>query len=158
MSGRPTDPVARFWRKVNTNGPEMKRDLGPCWQWLGKPHKSGYGRHSPATGAIVYAHRYSYTLLVGPVPEDLQLDHLCRNTMCVRPDHLDPVTQRENIARSEAATAINGRKTHCDAGHPLVGDNLHVYLIRATGTLGRRCRACGAERAREYRARRAVAA
>jgi len=156
VSGKPTDPVARFWRKVDKNGP-INLDLGPCWQWLGKPHRSGYGRHKAADG-VVYAHRFSYELNVGPIPEDLQIDHLCRNTMCVRPDHLESVTGKENVLRSDAPTAIHARKTLCDAGHPLSGDNLHVYKIRATGTFGRRCRACGAERAREYRARRAVAA
>jgi HNH endonuclease len=158
MSGRPTDPVARFWRKVNQRGTVVKPELGPCWQWLGVPHRGGYGRHSPGPGVMMYAHRYSYVLLVGPVPDGLQLDHLCRNRMCVRPDHLEPVTAKENVARGEAPTAIHGRKTSCDAGHPLTGDNLHVYTIRSSGTVGRRCRACGAERAREYRARRAVAA
>jgi len=158
VSGKPTDPVARFWRKVDKNGPVLNLDLGPCWRWLGKPHKSGYGRHSPAPGTIAYAHRFAYALLVGPIAEDLQLDHLCRNTMCVRPTHLEAVTQRVNNARSMSVCATNGRKLHCDAGHPLTGDNVRAYTILSTGTVGRRCRACDAKRAREYRARRAVAA
>ncbi len=156
MSGKPTDPVVRFWRRVNKDGP-VHPDLGPCWQWLGKPHRSGYGRHKAADG-VVYAHRFSYELNVGPIPSDLQLDHLCRNTMCVRPDHLEAVTQRVNHERSMSVCAVNGRKTHCPAGHALSGENVHVYTIRATGTLGRRCRTCSAEHARNYRNRSAVAA
>lgn len=158
MSGKATDPVARFWRKVNTDGPVVKAELGRCWQWLGVPHRSGYGRHSPAPGAIVYAHRFSYELLVGTIPGDLQIDHLCRNTMCVRPEHLEAVTQRTNLLRGVNPPAMNYRKTHCPEGHPLAGNNLYVYTIRSTGTRGRRCRACNTAAARTYRRQRAAVA
>lgn len=148
MTGKATDPVARFWAKVDKSG--------SCWRWLGRPHKSGYGRHSPKPGVIVYAHRYSYELNVGTIPEGLQLDHLCRNTMCVRPDHLEPVTQRVNQLRGEGPAAINARKTHCPAGHPL---DEHAYTWTGlSGATHRRCRACNTEAARQYRRRRAAKA
>ncbi len=154
MSGKPTDPVKRFWSKVDTDGPVVS-DLGPCWRWLGKPHESGYGRISPAPGLTVYAHRYSYELLVHRIPVDLQIDHLCRNTMCVKPDHLEPVTQRVNQLRGEGPAAVNARKTHCPKGHPLAGEHLYSHTTRIGGP-GRRCRTCNTQSAREYRARLAV--
>lgn len=153
MSARPTDPVARFWRKVNKDGPLTSAGLGLCWQWRGAPHKSGYGRHSPTPGAIVYAHRFAYTLLVGPIPAGLQIDHLCRNTMCVRPEHLEAVTQRTNMLRGIGPQAINHRKTHCVNGHPLAGESLYAY-VREDGRSARRCRTCNTAHAREYRKRR----
>jgi hypothetical protein len=158
VSGKPTDPVMRFWARVNKDGPLLDRNLGPCWQWLGRPHKSGYGRHSAARGKTMYAHCYAFELLVGAYPAGLQLDHLCRNTMCVRPAHLEPVTQRVNGLRSASPCADNARKTHCPKGHPLSGDNVYAHTVRRTGTPGRRCRTCNTEAAREYRKRRAAVA
>lgn len=154
MSGKPTDPVVRFWRKVDKNGPVRVPELGPCWTWLGKPHKSGYGRHSPTPHAVVYAHRFSYELLVGPIPGDLQIDHLCRNTMCVRPEHLEAVTQRVNGLRSMSPHAVNARKTQCPKGHPLAGEHLYTFTHSAGGP-GRRCRTCNTDSAKAYRRRRA---
>lgn len=146
------DPATRFWRRVNMTGP-LHPTLGVCWQWLGKPHRSGYGRHTGADG-VVYAHRFAYMLLVGPIPDGLQLDHLCRNTLCVRPDHLEAVTQMTNLHRGVGPAARNHAKTHCRNGHPLEGNNVHVYRVKKTGTMGRRCRGCSAETARRYRARK----
>jgi hypothetical protein len=155
VSGKATDPVARFWRKVDRNGPVTVESLGRCWQWLGGS-STGYGKHSPEPGVIEYAHRFAYRLLVGPIPEGLQLDHLCRNQMCVRPEHLEPVTQRTNMLRGVGPAAINAAKTHCPKGHPLSGENVYAHVVRATGTPGRRCKACNTEAAREYRARLAT--
>jgi len=87
--------VDRFWRKVD-------RGLG-CWVWLGLTTSEGYGRFF-VPGGEVRAHRYAYELLVGPIPEDHTLDHLdgCLNPSCVRPDHLEPVTNAENLRRRHA--------------------------------------------------------
>jgi hypothetical protein len=65
-------------------------------------------------------------LLVGPIPEGKQLDHLCRNRACINPEHLEPVTAKENILRGESFSAKNARKTHCIHGHELSGDNLRI--------------------------------
>lgn len=78
---------------------------GECWVWTAAPNNrsdgTGYGRftvsHKPNRRML--AHRYAYEELVGPIPEGLELDHLCRNTACVRPDHLEPVTMSENRVR-----------------------------------------------------------
>lgn len=94
---------ARFWSKVDTTGGAFA-----CWLWLGS--RSG-GRHGLVSskrkygdfkvgGRNVRAHRYAYGLLVGPIPDGLTLDHLCRNTACVNPIHLEPVSGLENIRRS----------------------------------------------------------
>jgi len=71
-----------------------------CWIWTGYKN-GGYGRFKTASGGSVYAHRASYEFHVGPVPEGLYLDHLCRNRACINPDHLEPVTTEENIRRGE---------------------------------------------------------
>ncbi len=89
------------------------------------------------------AHRRVYELLRGPIPEGLTLDHLCRERSCVNPDHLEPVTFRENIRRGQSPPGINSRMTHCKNGHPLSGDNIR---IETSG--GRRCRTCDNERCR----------
>ncbi len=86
---------------------------------------------------MVYAHRAAYELYVGPIPEGLTIDHLCRNTLCVNPAHLEAVTMRENILRGTGPSAQAARKTHCLRGHPFDDGNT---LFRATGK--RVCRAC----------------
>lgn len=95
-----------------------------CWIWTGSIRK-GYGQiwtSLDASGhrSLLQAHRASYELARGPIPEGLDLDHLCRNRLCVNPDHLEPVTRRVNILRGTAPAAHNARKTHCDEGHSLV--------------------------------------
>lgn len=73
-----------------------------CWIWTGELNRNGYGRVW-RLGRRVMAHRAMYELLVGPIPEGLVLDHLCRVRCCVNPKHLEPVTVRENTIRGEAA-------------------------------------------------------
>ncbi|WP_415925441.1 HNH endonuclease [Streptomyces sp. ME19-01-6] len=79
----------------------------------------GYGRFQYATRDQRLAYRVSYGLMVGEIPEALQLDHLCRNTGCVNPYHLEPVTAAVNKARAAEA------KTHCPSGHPYTEENTY---------------------------------
>lgn len=131
----------RFWSFVDTNGPipELNHSLGKCWIW--KPTHCRYGRFWRRVNGKMRgtnAHRLSYTLLRGKIPANLFTDHLCRNTGCVNPFHLELVTLRENSHRGIGPTAINYAKTHCINGHPLSGDNL---FIRSNG-IYRRCKKC----------------
>jgi hypothetical protein len=125
----------RFWTKVDV-------DEAGCWLWGASVDLGGYarfhiGRPSAGTARMASAHRVAYSSLVGPIPEGLQLDHLCRVRHCVNPKHLEPVTHRENVLRGAGVAAGYARRTHCRHGHVLVGRNV---ISRPDG--GRRCRAC----------------
>lgn len=91
----------RFWSKVEKSS--------GCWAWTGHKNRNGYGWTLGPKGKGESAHRIAYELLVGPIPEGLQIDHLCRNRACVNPDHLEPVTQRVNWQRGNAPSAIAWR-------------------------------------------------
>lgn len=128
-----------------------------CLEWVGVTHR-GYGHfgmRSPVTGkpTMAKAHRVAYEMRFGKIPEGLVIDHLCRNRSCVNPDHLEPVTARENTLRGINFSAVNAKKTHCPQGHPLSGENL--YVIPSTG--GRTCRTCkrAESKARAERKRKA---
>ncbi len=124
----------RFWAKVDKRGPEG------CWLWLGRKESKGYGQFE-CKGIFNVAHRFAYELLLGPIPEGLTLDHLCRNRACVNPAHLEPISNRENILRGNGLTARYARQTHCLRGHPFDLFNTH---FRPDGR--RRCRRCVRER------------
>jgi hypothetical protein len=118
--------AARFWAKI------QKTDT--CWLWTGTKTR-GYGRFW-LDNQKTSAHRFAYELLVGPIPEGLTIDHLCRVRHCVRPDHLEPVSNRTNTLRGEGRSAVNARKTHCPKGHEYDASN-------AANWGGRRyCRIC----------------
>lgn len=121
----------KFWMRVDRRGPDE------CWPWLGGKCKSGYGMMRKSYFGIVVAHRIAYTLCVGPVADDLELDHLCRNRGCVNPAHLEPVPPKVNNHRGVGAAARNAKKTHCPKGHPLSGENL---MVLKQGF--RRCKTC----------------
>lgn len=140
MLGLASEVEERFWAKV-VRDPETD-----CWLWTASTD-NGYGRFWVA-GRLVLAHRFAYELLVGPIPEGLELDHLCRVRHCVNPAHMEPVTQRVNILRGVGFSAKNAAKTHCKRGHAL--DEANTYR-RGDGK--RHCRACNARRDRERQAR-----
>ena len=119
-----------------------------CWEWTGRRCQEGYGSLI-INGRINLTHRISYELHVGPIPEGLHIDHLCRNRSCCNPEHLEPVTPKVNSLRGVGRGALNAAKTHCPQGHPYSGDNLRVVCGR------RECRTCHAER-RRAKASRAV--
>lgn len=110
-----------------------------CTLWLGATASRGHG-HFRFHGKLRLAHRWAYERSVGPVPDGLVLDHVCDTPACVNPEHLRPSTQRANIIRGNAPTAVNARKTHCIRGHVLADANLTVMGGKQAG--GRRCRQC----------------
>lgn len=138
MPKSPLSTEERFWAKVQkTDG---------CWAWVGARSDTGYGSFQ-VNAHRVGPHRFSYELLVGPIPKGLTIDHLCRNRLCVNPNHLEVTTMRDNTLRGNSITAQAARKTHCPAGHPY--DLFNTYQDRD----GRHCRACHRERERNRRAR-----
>ena len=124
----------------------VKADIG-CWEWTASLSHTRAGpcypqlsrREAPGVYRMHKAYRVIYEWLVGPIPEGLVLDHLCGNTRCVRPDHLEPVTHRVNILRGDSASARHARQTHCKRGHEFTHGNTYVDTRGA-----RRCRACKA--------------
>lgn len=93
----------RFWEKVDASG--------DCWVWVGARKDNGYGhifleKREDGSSKTGLAHRVSWELLVGEIPEGLDLDHLCRNRACVKPDHLEPVTRSINLRRGH----VGGRR------------------------------------------------
>ena len=120
----------RFWSKVNKTE--------ECWLWIGAGSQSGlgYGRFALSHRKLVGAHRFAYEACIGPIPDDAQLDHLCRTPSCVRPDHLEVVTPHENTMRGLGAAAYNVRKTECPQGHPY--NKVNTYIHRRK----RYCRQC----------------
>lgn len=96
-----------------------------CWIWIGGLERKGYARFRSEKGNKVFTHRWAYELLVGPIPEGLTIDHLCRTTSCCNPAHLEPVTDIENIARGTQGD-WQKRKTHCYKGHEFSALNTYV--------------------------------
>lgn len=114
-----------------------------CWEWIAGKSQGGYGQIR-IDGHQRGAHCVLYELLVGPIPEGKELDHLCRNRGCVRPSHLEPVTHAVNIARAPLAP---GNRTHCPQGHPYVGSTTY-----RSPEGYRSCRICRTEAVRRVRA------
>ena len=135
MTPKPTGATAndlpRFMRKVEVvqNG---------CWMWTAYKDPCGYGRFE-AAGRSKAAHRVAYELMIGPIPDGLCIDHICRTRGCVNPDHLRAVTAKENNLSSTNFAALNAAKTHCDNGHPFTDEN--VYRFRGS----RHCRKCNSK-------------
>lgn len=147
--------AARFWKCVDKNGAIQKHrpDLGKCWSIRGYHNANGYGVFY-AGGNPMLAHRYSFELIIGPIPDGLEIDHLCRNRGCLRPEHLEPKTRKENacapgsLAGKNLASVRRAQK-FCLRGHIYNNKNTGVYVrILNSGHKGqnRYCRICRREK------------
>lgn len=131
---------------------------GNCWVWLGSKLKSGYGQigvqgATPDLYRPRMVHRVSYEIFVGPIPDGLEIDHLCRNTSCLNPDHLEAVTPAVNMGRGMSPNHVIRRSGYCSAGHEMTPEN--TYLNK--NGIWRRCRECTLEGNRRRRKRYSAA-
>lgn len=152
------DPYQLPWRKAAFKGtPRLPQPLrkrfeskliyaeSGCWEWKGAHFKAtGYAMFSirnprDGTWQPTVAHRVSYELYIGPIPDGLQVDHLCRNRGCVNPDHLEAVTQQVNLSRGMSPAAISVRENRCQRGHEFTPENT---IIRPNRPGKRECREC----------------
>ena len=150
----------RFWEKVE-EGPNG------CWNWTGATVGGGYGifAYDPVIEAKgvsghktrkgILAHRYAWESLGRKLPSyqygGLQLDHLCRNRICVNPQHAELVTPMENTMRGETPARKNRDKMTCKYGHAFIPENTYIQTDKY-GNDRRRCRACGHRTSRAYKA------
>lgn len=108
-----------------------------CWLWRGCISTRGYGMVAIG-GKVKLTHRLAYELFKGPIPDGLELDHLCRVRNCCNPDHLEAVTHEENVRRGESGCKQRS-KTHCPSGHEYTPENIYRRPLRPNE---RRCRTC----------------
>lgn len=139
------DDEKRFWSFVNKTE--------KCWEWIGYKDIRGYGQVS-FKGQIVTAHRMAWQLLVGKLPDykktKMTIDHLCKNTSCVNPSHMEIVSSRENTFRSNNICMQNKAKKYCVNGHKLSGRNLATTKASSKRGISRVCKECAAIRNKKY--------
>jgi len=146
---------------------QSRGDLEPdaCWPWAGNISAAGYGRRTVARGRQEKAHRLVYQQLVGPIPDELQLDHLChtrdpvcpggpscQHRRCINPRHLEPVKQLENWSRGRSMSRQNLDRKACSNGHPFTPQNTYRHRGKG-GRTYRRCRTCILDQNRRSAAR-----
>ena len=111
----------------------IPQDTSRCWVWIGAVNNSGYGYIGRSL-----AHRRQYTDMIGPIPEGTVIDHLCENKLCVNPEHLQAVTQKENQIRN----SHNVIRETCKRGHLLSDDNVYSNGQGRNGAKARTCKIC----------------
>lgn len=128
--------IERFMEKVDTTSSE-------CWLWTASTHGGGYGQFATTVGERT-AHRWAYAYFVGQIPEGMVVDHLCRNRRCVKPSHLEAVTNEENLRRGLGFKVKNGMDPRCPHGHDYTPENTYWT---SRGSV--KCRECARSRDRQ---------
>jgi hypothetical protein len=130
-------PSIRFWEKVDKNAPNG------CWQWTGAKSNWGYGIFCVGGKTLRPAHRVSLDFAGVTIPEGMVADHICKNRLCVNPDHLRPATTFENyVLYSDSIWAKNRRKTHCKHGHDITQPDSYYPSTTVRGAPCRTCKEC----------------
>ena len=135
------ESLQRFQKKIELD------ILTGCWLWKGSLNYNGYGQFK-LNNKVCKAHRVSYEHWNGKIPNQLVINHICRNRQCVNPQHLEVVTIKDNTLRGVGPSAINAKKTHCPQGHPYLGDNLYISPKK-----DRVCKTCQRAHYKKWRCR-----
>ena len=130
-------PIERFLSKISIT-------KSGCWEWTGYLDKDGYGTFW-SRNVTLGAHRFAFEYYYGAICPDLTINHLCRNRRCVNPEHLEQITNKENVLKGVGLTAINARKTHCMRGHEFTPENTYSYSNQ------RICKICVSQYQKDYR-------
>ncbi|CCA55433.1 MULTISPECIES: HNH endonuclease signature motif containing protein [Streptomyces] len=131
------DPLERFEEQVG-------KSPNGHWVWAGVL-SNGYGNFWDGIRKVP-AHRWAYEYWVGPIPAGMQIDHLCRIRQCVNPEHLEPVTPRENVLRSDSPPGLSYRTGRCKHGHEMTPENTSFNKAGS-----RQCKACRRASFKRYR-------
>ena len=134
--------VERFWAKVD------KRSPAECWPWTASKFPNGYGHFHAHKGIGMGAHRFSFAIANGEIEKGLVVDHICNRPDCVNPDHLQAISQRENVLRGSGLSAMNATKSACKMGHPFDEKNTYRFAGK------RECRMCRSAAAKRCRQRK----
>lgn len=145
MGPKPISLLERFERHY------IPEPNSGCWLWIGATNELGYGilKQTQGRRRNLKAHAVAFMLFKGPIANGLEPDHLCRNSFCVNPDHLELVTHRENCLRGTSPAALNAKKTHCIRGHEFTPENTWIEHRKNEPMPRRHCRACRRERKRD---------
>ena len=136
---------------------KFTHDESGCWVWTAYKNDDGYGVvWDGNVGKTRKAHQVLYELAKGPIPDGLEIDHLCSNRACINPDHLEAVAHLENVRRGTTGQGGNWQKdkTVCPQGHPYSVENTYAYPPGSRQPGGRKCRTCHRIQQRRYKATR----